>query len=121
MPRFLFDRDKIYQAFSNLIKNAVVAMPKGGDLLIKTVAREKVCSIAFQDSGRGIPEKDLPNIFEEYFTTKDEGSGLGLAIVYNIVREHGGRIDVKSVLKKGTMFAIHLPMRTEKLQLPVRN
>lgn len=120
LPNFLFDRDKLYQAFLNIIKNAVEAMPKGGELWIKIAAREKVCTIAFQDSGVGIPEKDLPYIFEEYYTTKEEGSGLGLAIVYNMIREHGGRIDVKSAPKKGTLFVIQLPIRMEKLQLPMR-
>jgi len=120
MPNFLFDRDKLYQAFLNIIKNAVEAMPRGGDLLIKTLASGKVCSIGFQDTGVGIPEKDLPYIFEEYYTTKEEGSGLGLAIVYNIIREHGGRIEVKSRPKKGTLFGIFLPIRVEKLQLPMR-
>lgn len=120
VPNFLFDRDKLYQAFLNIIKNAVEAMPKGGELWIKIAAREKVCTIAFQDTGVGIPEKDLPYIFEEYYTTKEEGSGLGLAIVYNIIREHGGRMDVKSSPKKGTLFVLQLPIRMEKLQLPMR-
>lgn len=119
IPEFLFDRDKMYQAFLNLIKNAVEAMPKGGELRIGTAAREKVCSIAFQDNGIGIPEKDLPYIFEEYYTTKEEGSGLGLAILYNIIREHGGRIDVKSQEGKGTLFILLLPIRRDKLQLPM--
>lgn len=120
LPQFLFDESKIYQAFLNLLKNAIEAMPKGGELRVKITAREKILSIAFQDTGRGIPEKDLPYIFEEYYTTKEEGSGLGLAIVYNIVREHGGRIEVKSAEKKGTLFVLYLPIRQEKLQLPMK-
>lgn len=119
LPEFLFDRDKLYQSFLNLLKNAIEAMPEGGELWVKTAFREKVCSIAFQDTGAGIPEQDLPYIFEEYYSTKEEGSGLGLAIVYNIVREHGGRIEVKSSPEKGTLFVIYLPIRLEKLQIPM--
>ncbi|MBI4398603.1 MAG: hypothetical protein HY586_05710, partial [Candidatus Omnitrophica bacterium] len=118
MPPFLFDRDKMHQVFLNLIKNAVEAMPNGGELKVKTAVWQKVCSIAFQDNGFGISEDDMPHIFEDYYTTKEEGSGLGLAIVYNIVREHGGRIDVKSAPRKGTLMILYMPIRTHKLQIP---
>jgi len=120
VPDFLFDHDKLHQGFINLIKNAIEAMPKGGALRIGTASREKVCTIVFQDTGEGIAEKDLPYIFEEYYTTKDEGSGLGLAILFNIIREHGGRIEVKSEKGKGTIFVIFLPIRKDKLQLTGR-
>ncbi len=121
IPPFLMDRDKMHQAFLNIIKNAVEAMPKGGELRVKAAIREKVCTIAFQDTGIGIAEKNLNHIFEDYYTTKEEGSGLGLAIVYNIIREHGGRIDVKSSAGKGTFIIIYLPVRTNKLQLPEKS
>ncbi len=119
LPEFLFDRDKLYQAFTNIIKNAVEAMPKGGTLTVKSAFRDKICTVLFQDTGNGIPESDLPYLFEEYYSTKEEGSGLGLAIVYNIIREHGGRIEVKSDVGKGTAFIFYLPIRKEKLQLPM--
>jgi len=121
IPPFLFDRNKLYQAFLNIIKNSIDAMKKGGELKVKAVYKEKVCSILFQDSGEGIDIKSLDSIFEEYFTTKDEGSGLGLSIVYNIVKEHGGKIEVKSTPKKGSSFILYLPMRTEKRQLPAKS
>jgi CheY-like chemotaxis protein len=65
--------------------------------------------IDIQDTGTGIPEKSLPRIFDPYFTTKQKGSGLGLATSYSIIRNHGGVIEVKSELNKGSTFTIHLP------------
>ncbi|MEK7790673.1 MAG: ATP-binding protein, partial [Deltaproteobacteria bacterium] len=72
----------------------------------------------FQDTGVGIPENKVSKIFDAYYTTKEEGSGLGLMIVYQIIREHGGRIEVASKPNIGTTFTIILPIRTEKLSLP---
>jgi signal transduction histidine kinase len=115
---FLIDPERLRQALINLVKNAVEAMPKGGELRISTKGKERVCLIRFEDQGVGIDENDLPHIFEAYYTTKNEGSGLGLAQVYETVREHGGRIDVKSERGKGTVFTIALPVREEKLSLP---
>ncbi len=118
IPDFLIDSERIQQIFLNFIKNAIHAMPKGGDLSIKTELKGKVCIISFEDTGTGIPEDQLPNIFDAYFTTKEEGSGLGLMIAHQIVREHGGQIEVTTKLKQGTKFSITLPIRKEKLRLP---
>jgi len=118
LPDFLMDRDRLHQAFINLIKNAIEAMPEGGALTISTGFKEKLCLVRFEDEGMGIEEKDMPHIFETYFTTKEEGSGLGLAQVYQTVREHGGRIDVRSRREKGTVFTLILPVRQERLFLP---
>ena len=118
LPRFLLDRDRLHQTFINLLKNAIEAMPKGGELSVSTSYKDKLCLIRFEDQGEGIAEEDLPHIFEAYFTTKNEGSGLGLAQVYQAVREHGGRIDVKSQPGKGSVFTLGLPVRLERLSLP---
>jgi signal transduction histidine kinase len=118
LPSFLLDRDRLHQAFLNLIKNAMEAMTKGGELRISTKIKEKVCFVRFEDEGEGIDEQDLPHIFEAYYTTKNEGAGLGLSQVYEAVREHGGRIDVKSTRGKGSVFTLALPVREEKLSLP---
>ncbi len=119
LPPFLMDRSRIYQIFSNLIKNAMEAMPRGGDLWISAAHKENAAIIRFKDTGSGINEKDLPHIFEAYYTTKEEGSGLGLMTVFSAVREHGGRIEVSSKPGKGTTFALLLPIRLAKLQLPM--
>lgn len=118
MPLFLFDPERIQQVFINIIKNAIHAMPKGGTLRIQTEARGKLCLIHFQDTGVGIPDDKLSKIFDAYYSTKEEGSGLGLMIVYQIIREHGGRIEVASMPNAGTTFTVILPIRTKKLSLP---
>lgn len=118
IPPFLLDAERMQQVFLNLIINAIHAMPQKGTLQISTELQDKLCLLHFQDTGVGIPENRLPRIFDAYFTTKEEGSGLGLLIVYQIVREHGGRIEVASKPNQGTTFTIILPLRKEKLGLP---
>lgn len=114
---FLMDRERLYPVFINLIKNAMEAMDGGGMVKILSSHKDNVAILRFQDNGRGIPEKDLPHIFEAYFTTKEEGSGLGLMSVYNHIAEHGGKIEVISKVGKGTTFTLLLPMHRSKLQL----
>lgn len=118
LPRALVDPEKLEQAFVNLIRNAIQAMPKGGRLLVSARFSEGVLFVAFTDTGEGIEETDLPHIFEPYFSTKQEGAGLGLMIVLDIVREHGGKIDVKSKKGEGTTMTLILPIRREKPQIP---
>lgn len=118
LPDFLIDPERIYQVFLNIIKNAVYAMPRGGTLAIRTQLKGKLCLIQFQDTGLGITEEHLPKIFDAYYTTKEGGSGLGLMIVYQIIREHGGQIEVASKPHEGTRFTLILPIRKEKLGLP---
>ena len=118
IPPFLMDPERIHQVLLNIIKNAIHAMPKGGTIRVETEGNEKLCLVRFQDTGVGIPDDSLPKIFDAYYTTKEEGSGLGLMIVYQIIREHGGRIEVTSKPNSGTTFTIILPIRKEKLGLP---
>ena len=118
LPAFLLDRDCLHEAFMNLIKNGMEAMPKGGTLTLSTERKEKLCIVRIADQGIGIEEKDLPHIFEAYYTTKPQGFGLGLAQVFQAIRDHGGKIGVKSKLGKGTLFTLFLPLRHERLSLP---
>lgn len=118
LPAFFFDRERLYYAFMNLIKNAIEAMPKGGSLKI-TVSHQSHCAVVtISDTGCGITEKELPHIFDIYYTTKQEGAGLGLMMVYDSITEHGGKIEVTSKPGKGTTFKILLPIREPQLQLP---
>jgi signal transduction histidine kinase len=106
------DRGRFFRVLQNLVKNAVDAMPNGGDLTLDV--REEEGSIVFRvsDTGVGIPEPILPTIFEPFVTFgKDGGTGLGLAIVKSVVEAHGGRILVESTVGKGTTFTIWLPLR----------
>ena len=118
LPVFLMDRERLYYAFINLIKNAQEAMPLGGAIKITLTHKQHCAVLTIADTGSGIAEKDLPRIFDIYYTTKPEGSGLGLMLVYDAVAEHGGKIEVSSKLNKGTTFKVLLPIREPQLQLP---
>lgn len=114
------DAEQLKQVFLNIILNAVEAMSQNPPERSRTliISIEKGASIddhshylllSFEDSGKGIGEKDLDNIFNPFFTTKDEGTGLGLAICYGIINRHEGEIEVHSTPGKGTCFTIKLP------------
>jgi len=118
------DPQKMKQVFMNLFINAIEAMPNGGALTISTgtehleqsiggsvkqgYTENKSIKITISDTGFGISKKDLPHIFEPFYSTKEKGSGLGLSIVYNIIEEHKGYIKVESKIKQGTRFVIGL-------------
>jgi two-component system, sporulation sensor kinase E len=98
------------QAFLNVIKNAMAAMPEGGSLTLEVLYQGNQMGVRISDTGVGIPEEKLDKIFEPYFTTKDFGSGLGLTLVYKIIKEHGGDIQVSSKEGKGTTFTFFFPL-----------
>jgi signal transduction histidine kinase len=118
LPGFLMDRERLYYAFMNLLKNALEAMPHGGGLKIAVTHKQHCAIVTIADTGCGIDEKDLARIFDIYYTTKPEGAGLGLMMVYDAISEHGGKIEVASKLHKGTTFKVLLPIREPQLQLP---
>jgi two-component system NtrC family sensor kinase len=111
-PSVLGDPERLQQLFLNLFMNAVDAMPEGGRLRIRleTTADDEI-EIAVADDGQGIPERDLPRIFEPFFTSKEAGTGngLGLMVAKGIVKDHGGSMKVKSEQGRGTEFQILLP------------
>ena len=83
------DRDKLRQVFSNLIINAVEAMPRGGDITLSTRSKdERRVEIQIRDNGIGIPQEDIRKIFSPYYTTKKQGFGLGLSLIHNIIHKH---------------------------------
>jgi len=121
------DAEQIQQVLLNILTNSLQAMPQGGRVEVE-ISCEHTCPpeghedaegdylcIRIQDEGQGISEEDICHIFEPFFTTKDtgEGTGLGLSIAYGIIREHGGWIDVKSEVGKGSCFRIYLPQEDE--------
>jgi PAS domain S-box-containing protein len=119
LPLVALDERLIKQALLNLVKNALAAMPGGGELKLSADSSDEEVLLSVEDTGLGISEEDLPKIFEPYFTTKDNGTGLGLTITFKIVREHGGEITVASRPGHGSTFAIHLPIpQKEKKLLP---
>lgn len=106
------DRSRLQQVFLNLALNAFRAMAAGGSLklrLAKSIEGQGV-SVFFEDQGSGIAPDHLGRIFEPGFTTTAGSPGLGLAVCRRVVEQHGGRIEVESVLGRGTVFAIHLPV-----------
>jgi len=111
------DSSGIQHVFVALFINAIEAMSKGGKLKVKTnlLDGSNEVQIIISDTGSGIPDEILPNIFEPFFSTK-ESTGLGLAVVYRIIRQHEGRIEVESNLNEGTTFIIHLPKRPFTVQ-----
>ena len=94
-----------------LLKNSLEAVDEKGAINVSIESQDRVVSVAVADNGKGIPEADLENIFDPYFTTQDKGYGLGLAIVKNIVDEMNGTIIVDSEAGKGTRFTLRLPRK----------
>ena len=112
------DEDQVRQILMNVIINAIQAIPKKGEVKIKTekalLGGESAVKLIIKDSGIGITEKDFNQIFDPFFSTKDQGSGLGLSIVYKLIETHQGEIKVESKEGKGTKFVIFLPQKGGK-------
>ncbi len=132
-----FDSIQMHYAISNVLTNAVEAMPQGGKIAIETknqviedkskdstspLNEGKYVKISIKDEGRGIPEKHLNRIFDPYFSTKErgvqKGMGLGLATAYAIVEKHGGHIMLNSTTGVGTTATIYLPVAVERRKRP---
>jgi two-component system NtrC family sensor kinase len=119
LPQVYGEYKSLQQVFLNLFINAIHAMPEGGNLLIKgriSDDREWV-SIDVSDTGIGIDPKNIPHIFDPFFTTKEvgKGTGLGLSVSYNLIRKHGGSIEVDSEPGKGTTFTVNLPTNRSQM------
>lgn len=113
IPRIAVDAAQMKQVLLNLFNNAIHAMPDGGILRVKTFASHAWINIAIEDSGTGITEEVMSRIFDPFFTTKPEtkGTGLGLSVSHGIIEKHGGKIDLKSEVGKGSTFTIKLPIK----------
>jgi len=111
IPNFLIDREKIREVITNLLLNAIEAMPNGGKLLIESKLIKKEVVIKINDTGKGISADKLKRIFEPFFTDKEGGTGLGLTLVKEIIKKHNGKVEVKSKLGKGTTFTIKMPLK----------
>lgn len=109
------DEDLLHQVWMNLISNAIKHTPAGGKVMIAAEVQDKHCIVTVSDTGEGIAEGDLPNIFDRFFkadrvrTRESNGTGLGLSIVQKIVHAHNGSIQVASKLGEGTVFTVTLP------------
>jgi signal transduction histidine kinase len=110
LPLVHADPEQLWEALLNLIRNAVDAMPGGGNLTIATKRNGTKALVSISDSGHGMTEEESRNLFIPFFTTKSDGTGLGLAHTQQIINEHGGRIDWTTKRGEGSTFTIQLPL-----------
>jgi len=122
LPDIIGNEDQLIQVFLNIIKNAIEAMSAGGKLTVVTRMsdlftsvqadgkKHRLMVVKVSDTGPGIKQEHLTDIFTPFFTTKDKGVGLGLALSYQIVQEHLGTIRVESQEHEGTKFSVYLPL-----------
>jgi signal transduction histidine kinase len=115
LPPVAGDAELLRQALTNLVTNAVQAMPKGGTVTLGArLGADGSIEVRVADEGVGIPAQDLEKVFRLYYTTKAQGSGIGLSMVYRIVQLHDGRIDVESEVDRGTVMVVTLPVASSR-------
>ncbi len=110
IPPFAFDSGQIRQVLINLFKNALEAMPEGGNLTVSAEGRDDDLVLKITDTGHGIPPDQVHNLFTPFFTTKPGGTGLGLIICRGLITQHQGEITIESEVDNGTTCTIRLPM-----------
>ena len=109
---------EIREIFINIINNALDAMPGGGAISFGALTCDDTVYVSIADTGEGIPEHVVKNIFDPFFSTKGvEGTGLGMSIVYGIVTRHGGKIDVVTEIEKGTTFTMQFPATNKRASI----
>jgi signal transduction histidine kinase len=116
LPKVYADATQLTQVLTNLVVNAIQAMPRGGKLAVATRADQKAVILRIEDNGEGMSPEVKKQIFLPFFTTKeaDHGTGLGLAVVHGIVSGHRGTIQVESHVGRGTRFEIRLPLSAHR-------
>ena len=110
------DAELLHRAFSNLVLNAMDAMPEGGTLTLTGSEADAWVKLTVCDTGQGMTEEECARLFTPYYTTKEHGTGLGLAIVQSVIADHHGTIAVESSPGRGTCFRIELPRATPLLE-----
>jgi len=117
-PILKIDTKRMRRVFTNIIKNAIDAMPKGGELTIGSESTEDNVVFSISDTGEGMSKETLNRLWTPLFTTKAKGMGFGLTICKRFVEGHGGKILVESELGKGSTFKVTLPIATGKEDEP---
>ena len=110
------DRAVLMEALRNIVQNAIDAMPKGGVLTLASALVDGFVELSILDTGEGIAAEHLDNIFQLYFTTKEDGNGVGLPLALRAVDLHGGTLDVESKVNEGTSVRIRLPLEDRALR-----
>jgi signal transduction histidine kinase len=113
-PNLQVDKEKIERVFMNIVKNAVDAMPNGGNLTVESENTKDKIAVKFNDTGTGMKEEVMRKIWTPLFTTKAKGMGFGLAICKRIIEAHGGEIRAESASGQGSVFTVTLPLKTQK-------
>lgn len=109
--RILGDPDALRDVIAHLVRNALEAMPGGGDLYVTSEESAGQAHLTIMDNGRGVPEQVMDRIFDPFFTTRGgEASGLGLSVAYAVIRRHGGTIEVTSEMGQGTEIRVRIPV-----------
>ncbi len=111
-PMVQCDENQLKQVFINVIKNAIEAMPRGGNVYVRIQSQGDTVYLEFVDEGSGIAAENLPMIGQPFFTTKETGTGLGLMVSYKIIQSHGGTMNIQSQVGFGTTVTIALPAVT---------
>jgi len=109
-PKVIVDSKRMKRVFTNLIKNAIDAMPEGGKITIASNQSKYAAEITIRDTGPGMPASVTEDIWKPFQTTKAKGLGLGLAICKRLVDAHGGNISLSSRIGEGTTVTLHLPI-----------
>ena len=118
LPPIHADAEQLKQVFTNILKNALQAMPEGGTLTIsgEVISAENTVRLEFMDTGVGIPPDAVERIFDPFFTTKDTGTGLGLAVAKRLLENHSGTIEFRCEEGKGATFIITLPVNQKNIE-----
>ncbi len=111
MPMMEIDRGLLRQAILNLVKNAMEALSRGGEIVLTSDMQGEHVDISVADTGPGIDAQVARNLFEPFFTTKTQGTGLGLSIARQFSEEHGGGLSWRNRPGGGAMFTIRLPIK----------
>ena len=117
LPLVLADHGQVRQALFNVLKNALEAMDRGGQITVRARSDDDWVVLEVADTGVGIPADQLTRVFDAYYTTKADGNGLGLLIVLRILRAHGGQVDVASTPGKGTTVTLRFPQKHRRVRL----
>jgi len=111
IPEITADSDMLYQAFLNILINAMQAMPEGGKIHVAIQSADNTVKIFFEDEGEGIPQDLMEKIWDPFFTTKAKGTGLGLGIVKNIIESHSGNVQISARPGAGARVKVELPVK----------
>ena len=116
IPLISADRNQLKQAIFNVMKNALEAMDRGGEIVINLSADDEWVVLAVKDTGVGIPADKLTRVFDAYYTTKASGGGLGMLILLRILRAHGGTVDIQSTPDVGTTVTLRFPLKHRRVR-----